>query len=67
MTIDDVLTASEAAKMYGLDESTLRRACAGQKGYPPRFTDAECRKSGRVWLITKAGMERVYGGEPVKE
>jgi len=65
MTINDVLTASEAAKMYGLDESTLRRACTGQKGYPPRFTDEECRKSGRVWLITRAGMERVYGSKAV--
>ena len=65
MTINDVLTASEAAKMYGLDESTLRRACTGQKGYPPRFTDEECRKSGRIWLITRAGMERVYGSKAV--
>ena len=61
MTLDDVLTASEAASLYGMDESTLRRACAGQKGYPPRFRDGEFRKSGRVWLITRDAMNRVYG------
>ena len=61
MTLEDVLTASEAANLYGMDESTLRRACSGQKGYPPRFHDGEFRKSGRVWLITRGAMDRVYG------
>jgi len=61
MTLQDVLTASEAAQIYGLDESTLRRACTGQKGYPPRFNEGEYRKAGRVWLITREAMERVYG------
>lgn len=61
MTLEDVLTASEAADIYGLSESTLRRACLGQKGYPPRFQEGEFRKSGRVWLITRQAMERVYG------
>ena len=36
----------------------------GQKGLPPRFKEGEeFRKSGRTWLITKAGMERLYGPE----
>lgn len=61
MTIDDVLTASEAAELYNLNDATLRKACAGQKGLPPIFTSEECRKSGRTWLILKSAMERIYG------
>ena len=61
MILKEVLTASEAASLYGLNESTLRRACTGQKGYPPLFSDQECRKAGRVWLIMRQALERVYG------
>lgn len=61
MELIDVLTVAEAAQVYGLDTSTLRRACTGQKGYKPIFTDKECRQSGKTWLITRAAMVRVYG------
>ena len=61
MTIDDVMTATEAAEIWGLNPSTLKKACTGQKGYPPRFTADECRKSENIWLVTRAGMERLYG------
>ena len=61
MELSDVLTASEAANLYGLDSSTLSRACTGQKGYPPLFKEGEFRKAGRIWLITRDAMERVYG------
>lgn len=61
MTIDDVLTVSEAAKGWGLSAVAVKKACSGQPGYPPLFKEGECRKTERVWLITRAGMERVYG------
>jgi len=51
-----VLTAAEAAIVWGLDRSTVKKAC--QQG---RFTTEECRKSGKNWLVTTDGMERVYG------
>jgi hypothetical protein len=51
-----VLTASEAAELWGLDPSTVKRAC--QQG---RFTASEARKSGGTWLVTVEGMKRVYG------
>lgn len=63
MTLDDVLTTAEAAVRWGIAVVTIKQACSGQKGLPPRFTPSECRKSGRTWLITKAGMERLYGPE----
>lgn len=60
--LDEVLTIPEAAKLYGVSVNTIKTACAGQKGYPPAFTDYEARKSGRYWLVTKAGMNRLFGG-----
>lgn len=61
--IDDVMTAPEAAERWGLSKDTVKVACLGQKGYPPRFKKGEFRKSGRAWLVTRQGMERLYGKE----
>lgn len=53
----DVYTTTEAGLLWGLNESTVRKAI--QVG---RFTiGRDYRKSGRVTLITKEAMERVYG------
>ncbi|HCT30301.1 MAG TPA: hypothetical protein DIW31_06125 [Bacteroidales bacterium] len=54
-----VVTASEAAELWGFDVSTVKRAC--QQG---RFHQHEARKSGGTWLVTLVGMERVYGPKP---
>lgn len=61
--INEVMTLSEASQKWNIPQITLKNACAGQKGYPPRFTADECRKSGRTWLVTRQGMERLYGPE----
>lgn len=62
--IDEVMTTAEAAERWGISAITVKQACSGQKGLPPRFKEGEeFRKSGRTWLITKAGMERLYGKE----
>lgn len=63
MTIDDVMTTTEAAKRWGVAIVTIKKACVGQKGLPSRFKEGEFRKSGHAWLVTKAGMERLYGKE----
>ena len=64
--LDSVMTATEAAERWGKPDRTVRQACTGQKGYPPRFNPGEFRQSGKVWLITVEGMTRVFGpeGEP---
>jgi hypothetical protein len=54
--LNKVFTAPEAAELWGLDPSTVKKSC--QQG---RFTQQEARKSGGVWLVTHEGMERVYG------
>lgn len=56
-SISEVLTFSEAAEIWDIDPSTLRHKVTGedlQEGL-------DYRKSGKVWLITKNAMERLYG------
>ena len=57
--INEILTAVEAAALWGLEASTIKRAC--QQG---RFAPEEARKSEGTWLVTKEGMERLYGKKP---
>ncbi|MCI5708563.1 helix-turn-helix domain-containing protein [Veillonella caviae] len=59
--LNKVMTAAEAAEKWGKAPITIQQACMGYKGAPPRFTDDECRKAGRIWLVTYAGMVRLYG------
>lgn len=59
--LTNVLTVKEASDKWGLAPSTLVSACKGQKGGKPKFTEKECRQSGKTWLITKGAMQRVYG------
>ena len=62
--IDEVMTTAEAAERWGISAITVKQACSGQKGLPPRFKEGEeFRKSGRTWLVTRTGMERLYGKE----
>ena len=59
-----VMTATEAAERWGKADRTIRQACTGYKGAPPRFHKGEFRQSGKVWLVTVEGMTRVFGKEP---
>ena len=60
--VEMVMTFPEACKRWNLGESTLRKAARSG-----RFLENEARKSGKSWLVTYAGMERLYGKEPEKE
>ncbi|WP_198003911.1 helix-turn-helix domain-containing protein [Thermosinus carboxydivorans] len=62
--LKEVLTVPEAAELWGLDPSTIKKAILGQRGYPPRFAPDEVRKSAGTWLVTRAAMKRVYGPQP---
>ena len=61
--INDVMTTTEAAQRWNVTTQTVKLACSGQKGYPPRLKENECNKSGGTWLVTRQGMERLYGPE----
>lgn len=51
-----IYTFSEAAELWKLGESTLRKA-----RFDGRFQDGEIRQSGSTWLVTRQAMERLYG------
>lgn len=63
MVINEVLTISEASKIWGKEVSTLRRNFMNNVTFK---LNVDCRKSGATWLVTKEAMERVYG-EPKTE
>lgn len=55
--LNEVITIQEAAAIWNKEESTLRRVLGG-----PRFVEGkDYRKAGKVWLISRSAMERVYG------
>ncbi|MGI8282095.1 helix-turn-helix domain-containing protein [Bacillus mycoides] len=49
-----VYTTREAEKMWGLAENTVNKWCNRGK-----FYENEARKSGKVWLVTRNGMNRL--------
>ncbi|PFW61570.1 DNA-binding protein [Bacillus sp. AFS075034] len=57
-SIFDVLTAREAEQQYGLSPNTVVVWISRKK-----FHQEEHRKSSGTWLVTRAGMERITGGE----
>ena len=57
ITLNDILTFAEAAEIWGIDSSTLRHLATKDK----LKEGTDYRKSGKVWLITKEAMERLYG------
>ena len=66
MTLDDIMTTAEAAERWGIAQTSVKQLCTGAQGRPPRLTVEECKKSGRTWIVTRAGMERLYGQEKPK-
>lgn len=52
-----LIGSQEACKLWGLNESTLRKAVVYGKLVP----DVDIKKFGRQWVVTLAAMEREYG------
>ncbi len=61
--LQSVMTATEAANRWHKASVTIRQACTGYEKAPARFKSDEARRSGSTWLITVAGMQRVFGPE----
>ncbi|WP_195264570.1 helix-turn-helix domain-containing protein [Clostridium sp. 1001275B_160808_H3] len=55
--VDEVMTVNEAAEIWGKTEGAIRAAIKAKKFIP----GVDYRKAGRITLITKEAMERVYG------
>lgn len=56
--INEVLTISEASKMWNKEVSTLRRNFTKGISFE---RGVDCRKSGNTWLVTRKSMIRTYG------
>lgn len=54
--INEVMTVTEAAEMWGRSEGTIRAAIKSGKFIP----GVDFRKAGRITLITKEAMQREY-------
>ncbi len=61
-----VFTTLEAAELWNRDSGDVRSAASGAGHRAARMWDGDRRKSGRVWLVTRFAMERLYG-PPVPE
>lgn len=54
---EDLYSLKEAADIWHLEESTIRKAIASN-----RFVeDKDVKKFGKQWVVTKNAMEREYG------
>lgn len=62
MKLEDVMTTQEARERWNVPADSIKQCCL--KRYANnQFTEDEARKSGRNWLVTRQGMERLYGKE----
>ncbi len=57
---DGLMSFADATELWGLSESTLRKAVS----YGKIVSGVDARKYGKQWVVTKAAMEREYG-DPV--
>ena len=55
--INNIMTVSEAAEKWGITEGAIRKAIKSRKFIP----SIDYRKSGRITLICREAMERIYG------
>lgn len=60
--LDDIMTTQEAGERWNVPADSIKQCCL--KRYANKqFTEEEARKSGKNWLVTRQGMERLYGKE----
>lgn len=63
MKLEDVMTTQEAAERWNVTADSLKQNCRGR--VKNGFLEGEFRKSGKMWLVTRQGMERLYGKEKI--
>lgn len=57
---DRLLAFGDATDLWGLNESTLRKAIA----YRKLIEGVDVQKFGKQWVVTRDAMEREYGAPP---
>ena len=61
--LDDIMTTQEAAERWNVTADSLKQNCRGR--VKNGFKEGEFKKSGKMWLVTRQGMERIYGKEKI--
>ena len=54
----DIMEAKEAARIWGVSESYVRKTISQS---PQKFPEGTVRKFGKQWVVTTEGMERATG------
>lgn len=54
---DGLMSFSDASELWGLSESTLRKAIS----YGKIVAGVDARKYGKQWIVTREAMDREYG------
>lgn len=54
---DNLMSFADATELWGLSESTLRKAIS----YGKIVAGIDARKYGKQWIVTRDAMEREYG------
>ena len=57
---DGMLSFGDATALWGLNESTLRKAVS----YRKLADGIDVKKFGKQWVVTRSAMEREYGPQP---
>ncbi len=57
---DGLLSFADATSIWGLHDSTLRKAVA----YHKLVEGLDVQKFGKQWVVTRSAMEREYGPQP---
>ena len=56
-----VFSTVEGADIWNRDSGVVRSAAGGAGHMSARMHEEERKKSGRVWLVTRSAMERLFG------
>ena len=57
---DGLMSFKEAADLWNIDDSTLRKAVINGK----IVENVDAKKFGKQWIITAEAMERIFGKHP---
>ena len=57
VSLNDVFTAQEAAALWNITEGAIRKAIASKR----LIIGVDYRKAGRITLVSREAMERLYG------
>ena len=58
MKLEDVMITQETAERWNVTADALKQNCRGR--VKNGFKEGEFRKSGKMWLVTRQAMERLY-------